>query len=169
MTSASPNPAASLRGTAAGLMTAALAVAAHAVGSGAAPTGAATAQLAVLAATVGALAATIARADDPRVLLCLLGTGQLVGHVLLGTVGHSHQPATAPPAAAMLAAHLAAVAAGGAFAACATVRCGVASVRQRPGPSARHWLSRRSSRWPRPISRCARRLTGGRTTRSLAR
>ncbi len=46
-----------LRGTAAGLLTAALAVAAHGVGSGAPPTGAATAQLAVLAATVGALAA----------------------------------------------------------------------------------------------------------------
>ncbi len=127
MTSAPPNPAASLRGTAAGLMTAVLAVAAHAVGSGAAPTGAATAQVAVLAATVGALAATIARAADPRVLLCLLGAGQLVGHVLLGTVGHSHLPATVPPAAVMLAAHLAAVAGGAALIAACDRLCGAVS------------------------------------------
>ena len=71
------NPAGRLRGTAAGLLTAALAVAAHSVGSGAPPTGAVVAQLAVLAATVGALAATIARAADARVLLGLLAAGQL--------------------------------------------------------------------------------------------
>ena len=83
------NPAARLRGTATGLLTAALAVAAHAVGSGVPPTGAVVAQLAVLAATVGALAATIARAADARVLLGLLAAGQLCGHVILSAVGHA--------------------------------------------------------------------------------
>ena len=106
------NPAGRLRGTAAGLLTAALAVAAHSVGSGAPPTGAVVAQLAVLAATVGALAATIARAADARVLLGLLAAGQLCGHVILSAVGHSHAAATAPPAAAMLVAHVVAVGAG---------------------------------------------------------
>lgn len=106
------NPAARLRGTAAGLLTAALAVAAHAVGSGVAPSGAVVAQLAVLAATVGALAATIARAADARVLLGMLATGQLCAHVILSAVGHSHVAVTAPPAAAMLAAHVVAVGAG---------------------------------------------------------
>ena len=106
------NPAARLRGTAAGLLTAALAVAAHAVGSGAPPTGAVVAQLAVLAATVGALAATVARAADTRVLLGLLAAGQLCGHVMLSAVGHSHVATTAPPAAVMLAAHVIAVGVG---------------------------------------------------------
>ena len=107
-----PNPAARLRGTAAGLLTAALAVAAHGVGSGVAPTGAAAAQLAVLAATVGALAGTIRRATDARVLLGLLATGQLLGHLMLSAVGHSHAPMAAPPGAVMLAAHVVAIAAG---------------------------------------------------------
>ena len=106
------NPAGRLRGTAAGLLTAALAVAAHSVGSCAPPTGAVVAQLAVLAATVGALAATIARAADARVLLGLLAAGQLCGHVILSAVGHSHAAATAPPAAAMLVAHVVAIGAG---------------------------------------------------------
>jgi hypothetical protein len=108
----SANPAARLRGTAAGLLTAALAVAAHAVGNGMAPSGAVVAQLAVLAATVGALAATIARAADARVLLGMLATGQVCAHVILSAVGHSHVAVTAPPAATMLAAHVVAVGAG---------------------------------------------------------
>ena len=127
MTSAAPNPAARLRGTAAGVLTAALAVAAHGVASGAAPTGAATMQLAVLAATVGALAATVARASDPRVLLILLGAGQLLGHVLLAAVAHGHSPAATPPAAAMLTAHLVAVAAGAAMIAACDRLCGALS------------------------------------------
>jgi hypothetical protein len=106
------NPAARLRGTAAGLLTAALAVAAHGVGSGAPPTGAATAQLAVLAATVGALAATIRRAGDARVLLALLAAGQLFGHVMLSAVDHGHAPSPAPPGTVMLAAHVVAIATG---------------------------------------------------------
>jgi hypothetical protein len=105
-------PAARLRGTAAGLLTAALAVAAHAIGSGVPPAGAVAAQLAVLAATVGALAATIARAADARVLLGLLAAGQLCGHVMLSAVGHGHAVTTPPPAWAMLAAHVVAVGAG---------------------------------------------------------
>ncbi|HKP42355.1 hypothetical protein [Mycobacterium sp.] len=107
-----PNPAARLRGSAAGLLTAALAVAAHGIGGGAVPTGAASAQLVVLAAAIGALAATIARAADARVLLCLLAAGQLLGHVMLDAAGHAHTPSAAPPAAVMLAAHLTAIAAG---------------------------------------------------------
>ena len=105
-------PTARLRGTAAGLLTAALAVAAHSVGSGAPPTGAVVAQLAVLAATVGALAATIARASDARILLGLLAAGQACGHLVLSVVRHSHPAAAAPPASAMLAAHVVAVGAG---------------------------------------------------------
>jgi hypothetical protein len=68
----------------------------------------------VLAATVGTLAATLARAADTQVLLGLLAAGQLFGHVMLSAVGHSHASAT-PPAAAMLVAHLAAIAAGAAL------------------------------------------------------
>ena len=82
------------------------------MGSGAPPTGAAAAQLAVLAATVGALAATIARAAEPRVLLACSPPASCSATCMLGAVGHSHAPAAAPPAAAMLAAHLVAVAAG---------------------------------------------------------
>jgi hypothetical protein len=110
--SRSPNPAARLRGLAAGLLTAALAVAAHGVGGGAVPSGAATAQLAVLAAAIGALAATIARAADARMLLGLLAAGQLLGHLMLEAAGHAHTLNSAPPAAVMLAAHLTAIAAG---------------------------------------------------------
>jgi hypothetical protein len=106
------NCAPRLRGTAAGLLTATLAVAAHAVGSGAPPSGPVVALLAVLAATVGALAATISRAADARVLLGLLVAGQLCGHVMLSAVGHSHAATAAPPAAAMLAAHVVAIGAG---------------------------------------------------------
>ncbi len=112
MPRAVPNPTARLRGTATGLLTATLAVAAHGVGSGVAPTGPATALLAVLAATVGALAGTIDHATDARVLLGLLATGQLLGHLMLGAVGHSHAPSAAPPAAVMLGAHLIAIVVG---------------------------------------------------------
>lgn len=109
---ASVDRAARLRGTATGLLTAALAVAAHSVGSGAAPSGAAAAQLAVLAATVGALAATIARAADARVLLGLLAAGQLCGHVILSAVGHTHAQTAAPAVGVMVAAHAIAIGTG---------------------------------------------------------
>ncbi len=131
--------AARLRGTATGLLTAALAVAAHAVGSGTAPSGAVVAQLAVLAATVGALAATIVRAADVRVLVCLLAVGQLCGHVMLSVVGHNHAETTAPPAAVMLAAHAVAVGVGAVLIAasdrlCRAVSRAVRSAVRTPAP-----------------------------------
>jgi hypothetical protein len=122
-----PNPAARLRGTAAGLLTAALAVAAHGVGSGVAPSGAAAALLAVLASTVGALAGTIRHASDAGVLMGLLAAGQLLGHLMLGAVGHSHAPAAAPPGAVMVAAHLVAIVAGAALIAAVDRLCGAMS------------------------------------------
>jgi hypothetical protein len=102
--------AARLRGTAVGLLTAALAVAAHGAAGGA-PAGAGIALLGVLAITAGGLAATLARATDVRVLLCLLAAGQLVGHLMLGIAGHSHggPVSSAPP---MLVAHALAVVVG---------------------------------------------------------
>jgi hypothetical protein len=109
-----PNPttiAARLRGTAAGMLTAALAVAAHGIADGAAPSGTAVALLAVLAATVGGLATTNTRTADVRALLGLLGTGQLVGHLLLSAAGHSHAGPKSP-AAAMFVAHALAVVVG---------------------------------------------------------
>jgi hypothetical protein len=109
--SAQPATAARLRGIAAGLLTAALAVAAHGATDHAVPSGTAVALLAVLAATVGALTTSMSRASDARVLLGLLGTGQLVGHVMLTVAGHSHGTAAAP-GSAMLTAHALAVLAG---------------------------------------------------------
>jgi hypothetical protein len=114
VTSTPPSTAAILRGTAAGALTAALAVAAHGFADGATPSGAAVPLLAVLAATVGALAATTARAAETGVLLGLLALGQLVGHVMLTAVGHGHT-STAPPVIAMLVAHVLAVAVGAAL------------------------------------------------------
>jgi hypothetical protein len=102
-------PAARIRGVATGLLTAALAVAAHGVGSGTAPAGAAIVELAILAATVGAVAASVPRTSQARVLVCLLAAGQLIGHVMLGAVGHHHATSSAPPAAVMLAAHVVAI------------------------------------------------------------
>jgi len=96
---------------AAGLLTAALAVAAHGAAGGA-PTGAAVVLLALLAATIGGLAVTIARTADVRLLLALLVAGQLVSHVMLSLAGHSHGAAASPPTAAMLVAHGVAVGVG---------------------------------------------------------
>ncbi|PEG35095.1 hypothetical protein CQY20_23105 [Mycolicibacterium agri] len=103
-----------MRGTAAGLLTATLAVAAHGLAGSAAPTGTSAALLAVLAVTVGSLAASIARTSDARVLLALLAAGQLAGHLMLSAAGHSHggDTATVLPAPAMLAAHAMAVVVG---------------------------------------------------------
>lgn len=89
---------------AAGLLTAALAVAAHGIAGSGAPTGTAAVLLAVLAATVGALTTTIARTADVRVLLGLLAASQLVGHLMLSVAGHSHGGSTSA-APAMLVAH----------------------------------------------------------------
>jgi len=101
-----------VRGVATGLLTAALAVAAHGAGGGALPNGAAMSLLAVLAATAGALATTIPQAGTPRCLLALLAVSQLLGHLMLSSAGHHHAGSSAPPAAAMLAAHLLAIVAG---------------------------------------------------------
>lgn len=91
---------------AAGLLTAALAIAAHAMAGGAVPPGAAAVLLCVLAGTIGAAAAATERASDARVLLAMLAVGQLVGHVVLTIVGDMHCTASGgPPAAVMLAAH----------------------------------------------------------------
>jgi hypothetical protein len=106
-------PADRMRGVATGLLTAALAVAAHGVGGGGLPTGAATVLLALLAATVGALATTAPR--GPFVLFGLLTVGQLLGHLMLRAAGHPHADSSAPPAIAMLAAHLLAIFVGAAL------------------------------------------------------
>ncbi|HKV19024.1 MAG TPA: hypothetical protein VJR50_08310 [Mycobacterium sp.] len=120
--SARPVNAARLRGIAAGLLTAALAVAAHGVGGHAVPSGTAAALLAVLSAMVGALTTTMPRASDARVLLGLLAAGQLIGHLMLAAAGHSHG-ATAQPTAAMLAAHALAVLVGAVLIASADRLC----------------------------------------------
>ena len=108
---AEPTAGTRLRGTASGLLTVALAVAAHGAADGTAPSGTAVALLAVLAATVGGLATTVSRAADVRVLIGLLATGQAVGHLMLTAAGHSHGAAAAP-ATAMLIAHAFAVVSG---------------------------------------------------------
>jgi len=66
----------------------------------------------VLAATIGALAATVTRAADARVLLGLLAAGQLCGHLILSAAGHHHAAVAGPPAAVMLAAHVVAIGTG---------------------------------------------------------
>ncbi len=104
MTTEPSSAAARLRGVAAGLLTAALAVAAHGIAGSGAPAGTAVVLLGVLAATVGALTATITRTADVRVLLGLLAASQLVGHLMLGVTGHSHGGPTSP-APAMVVAH----------------------------------------------------------------
>jgi hypothetical protein len=108
-------PAARLRGIAVGLLTATLAVAAHGSAGDALPSGAATAQLVVLAMVIGALASTLARAGELRVLLGLLAGGQVLGHLILGVAGHSHPAAGALPGVAMFSAHLVAIAVGAAM------------------------------------------------------
>lgn len=139
MSGLSRDPAAALRGSAAGLLTAALTVAAHGVASGAPPTGSIIVALTVLAATIGALATTLTRAADARVLLGLLAAGQLLGHLTLSTTGHSHAPAGTSPAP-MLAAHVIAVVVGAVLIAASGRLCAAVSrvlrvaVRMTPGP-----------------------------------
>ena len=115
MAGARIDSAAPLRGTAVGTLTAALAVAAHGAGGGVLPGGAVAAQLIVLAVALGAVAATVAGAGRTAVLWALLGTGQLLAHVLLATAAHSHG---AQPGPAMWGAHLAAVSLGAGLIAC---------------------------------------------------
>jgi hypothetical protein len=101
-----------LRGLAVGLLTAALAIAAHALAGGTVLPGAAAVLLSVLATTAGSVAATVDRTSDARVLFALLASGQLIAHVMMTIPGHtdcamSGGPAASatPPPAAMLAAH----------------------------------------------------------------
>jgi hypothetical protein len=100
---------------AAGMFTAGLAVAAHSMAGGVAPSGAAAALLAMLACTVGALIATAERTADARILVVLLGAGQLLGHLVLTAVGHHHSAAAGGIPIPMLVAHVTAVVAGGAL------------------------------------------------------
>lgn len=123
---AQPTAAARLRGIASGLLTAALAVAAHGAANGVAPSGTAVVLLAVLAATAGGLATTMSRAADARVLFGLLAVAQVVGHVMLTVAGHGHGH-EASPGAAMLTAHTMAVVAGALLIAAGDRLCGVIS------------------------------------------
>src|SRR5271166_3672686 len=141
---APPDPAARWRGAATALMTSALAVGAHGVADGDPPSGAGVALLAVLAVTIGAVAATGGRsvaatggrsaADTARrsaadtggttvaaksgrapgrtILLAILASGQIIGHLVLAAAGHHHGAAWGAPAAPMIAAHAVAVVAG---------------------------------------------------------
>lgn len=112
MSAGPTEPAARLRGTAAGALTAALAVAAHSTAGGGLPSSAAVVLLALSAVTLGAVVTTIRRAADAEVLLVLLTVGQVVGHEVLGAAGHVHSTGSLAPAGAMLAAHTMAVAVG---------------------------------------------------------
>lgn len=127
MPAGSASPANPLRGLAAGSLTAALATTAHAAASGGAPSGATAAQLVVLAIVIGGLSATIRGADRFRVQLMLLAVGQLLGHLLLGAVGHHHGTSAGPSATTMVAAHLVAVTCGAALVAAAGYLCAALS------------------------------------------
>jgi hypothetical protein len=109
MTVARTDSAAPLRGTAVGMLTVTLAIAAHGIAGGALPGGAVATQLIVLAVTLGTVAATLTGANRATVLWALLGTGQLLAHVLLATAGHTHGAA---PGLVMFGAHLIAVSVG---------------------------------------------------------
>jgi hypothetical protein len=109
MTDARTEPAARLRGMSVGVLTAALAVAAHGTAGGGWPGGAVTAQLALLALTLGAVASTMRAASRVGVLVGLLGAGQLLAHLLLAIDGHTHGSHPLNPGVLMPAAHLVAV------------------------------------------------------------
>lgn len=115
-----------IRGWSCGLLTAALAVAAHGTGAGTPPTGASAIQLIVLAATVGAAAAAVPRAGELRILIALLAVGQLLGHLIL-SAGHDHAIGAAPPPWVMLAAHVVAVGVGAVLIATGERLCRAAS------------------------------------------
>ena len=109
MTDARTDPAARLRGTSVGILTAVLAVASHGAAGGGWPAGAVIAQLALLAVTLGAVASTMRAANRTWVLIGLLGAGQMLGHALLAIDGHTHGSHPLQPGAVMLVAHLVAV------------------------------------------------------------
>lgn len=103
-----------MRGTAAGLLTAALTVAAHSVGGGGLPFGVDVVALGVVAVTVGAVLASASRGGDVRILAVVLAAGQVAGHAVLAAPGHLHA-AAALPAWSMVTAHVVAVVAGAAL------------------------------------------------------
>lgn len=130
MTEVRRDPAALLRGAAVGLLTPALAFAAHSVAGGGLPGGAVVVQLAVLALTLGAVAATSTVTNRAGVLWALLGGGQLLAHLLLASAGHVHAGDPLRPGPGMLLAHAAAVSVGALLIAggarlCAVVSCAV--------------------------------------------
>ncbi|WP_082962060.1 hypothetical protein [Mycobacterium sp. 852014-52144_SCH5372336] len=100
--------AARLRGAAAGLLTATLAVAAHGYGGAEPLDGAAIVALVIVAATVGTLTTTLSAGSKTPVLLAILAWGQIAGHIVLGVSGHIHAPQTAT----MVGAHAVAVGVG---------------------------------------------------------
>lgn len=116
-----PDPthlAARWRGAAAGSLTATLSLVAHAAAGGALPSGSGAAVLGVMAITLGALAATMPGAANAPILFALLSSGQVLGHLMLGTAGHVHGT-SGPPSVVMFAGHLAAVLVGAALIAAA--------------------------------------------------
>ncbi|MDA2894115.1 hypothetical protein PDG61_24620 [Mycolicibacterium sp. BiH015] len=100
-----------LRGTAAGLLTAALTLAAHGLAGGHLPFGATGLQLAVVAGIVGGLAASLS--GDVRGLAALLALGQTAGHAVLAA--HGNHLGAAAPTWVMIAAHGAATVLGAAL------------------------------------------------------
>ncbi|BBY26583.1 hypothetical protein [Mycolicibacterium sediminis] len=116
-------PTALLRGWAVGVSTAILTAAAHAAAGGGLPSGVGSVQLALLGLTIGVTTATLRHGDRFVVLAVALATGQVVGHVLLGAVGHQHGAADATSGAVMLVAHVAAVLAITALVAVGEVSC----------------------------------------------
>jgi len=101
-----------LRGTAAGLLTAALTLAAHSAGGGGVPTGVTALQLLVVAAVLGGVATSVPRTHDAATMAALLAVGQLVGHGVLAAHGDHHGAGISPPGWAMMAAHVGATVVG---------------------------------------------------------
>ena len=102
--------AARWRGASTALLTAALAVGAHALAGGV-PSGAGVALAVVLAAAVGALAASTRHALGICGLVAVLAAGQVLGHAVMAAAGHAHSAHVAPTSL-MVGAHGAAVVAG---------------------------------------------------------
>ncbi len=109
MTDASVRQPVLLRSAAAGLLTAALSLAAHATGGGHLAVGPALVGLLLVGVTVGVTAAAMPRTPNAAALALLLTVGQVIGHALFA-VGHPH--AGAASHGPMLAAHAAAVLVG---------------------------------------------------------
>ena len=99
------------RGAAAGVLTVMLSLLAHAEGGGAWPAGAGIVLVGIMAATLGALAATMPSTANAPGLLMLLASGQVAGHLLLGATAH-HADLGGRAAAVMSAAHASAVLVG---------------------------------------------------------